>query len=85
MFDYKYTEPSTRNSIFILKHRSKEFKGITFPGYIQMYIDVDSDVSWKNYSFELFDLLLDVPLVWEINQEYMAYCMAPNFRSIKFL
>ena len=34
-------------------------------GYIQMYPRRDI--------FELFDLPLDVPLVWEINQGYMAY------------
>ena len=41
MLDYKYTEPST--------NRSSEFKGITFPGYIQMYTSVHSDVSWESY------------------------------------
>ena len=37
-----------------------------------MYIGVHSDVSRESYSFEFFDLL-DVPLVREINQGYMAY------------
>ena len=27
----------------------------------------------ESYSFELFDLLLDVPLLRKTNQEYMAY------------
>ena len=67
MLDYKHTEPSTKFSIF-----RSEFKGLTFPGYIQMYTGVHSDVSWESYSFELFDLPLDVPLVREINQGYMA-------------
>ena len=30
-----------------------------------MYTGVHLDVSWESYSFELFDLPLDVPLVWE--------------------
>ena len=38
-----------------------------------MYTGVHSDVSRESYSFELFDLPLDVPLVREINQGYMAY------------
>ena len=38
-----------------------------------MYTGVRSDVSLESYSFELFDLLLDVSLVWEINRGYMAY------------
>ena len=38
-----------------------------------MYTIVHSDVSWESYSFEFFDLPLDVPLVREINQRYMAY------------
>ena len=41
MLDYKYTEPSTKTSI-------KEFTGINFPGYIQMYIGVHSDVSCES-------------------------------------
>ena len=51
---YKYTEPSTNSSSF----RSKSSNG-----YTHMYTSVHSDVSWKSYSFELFDLPLDVPLV----------------------
>ena len=69
MLDYKYTEPFN----FQIKGRIKEFKRITFLGYIQMYTGVHSDVSRESYSFELFDLPLDVPLVREINQGYMAY------------
>ena len=38
-----------------------------------MYISVHSDVSGESYAFELFDLPLDVPLVYEINKGYMAY------------
>ena len=38
-----------------------------------MYTGVHSDVSRESYSFEHFDLPLDVPLVREINQGYMAY------------
>ena len=38
-----------------------------------MYTNVHSNVSWESYSFELFDLPLDVPLEREINQGYMAY------------
>ena len=38
-----------------------------------MYTSVHSDVSQESYSFELFDLPLDVPLVRELNQGYMAY------------
>ena len=38
-----------------------------------MYTSVHSDAFWESYSFELFDLSLDVPLVSEINQRYMAY------------
>ena len=38
-----------------------------------MYTGVHSDVSRESYSFELFDLSLDVSLVREINQGYMAY------------
>ena len=38
-----------------------------------MYAGVHSDVSGESYSFELFDQPLDVPLVWEINQGFMAY------------
>ena len=38
-----------------------------------MYTGVHSDVSREGYSFELFDLPLDVPLVREINLGYMAY------------
>ena len=38
-----------------------------------MYTGVHSDVSWESYSFELFDLPLDVPLVRKINQGHMAY------------
>jgi len=30
----------------------------SFPG-------IHSDVPWESYSFELFDLPLDVPLVWK--------------------
>ena len=33
-----------------------------------MYTSVHSNVSWESYSFELFDLPLDVSLVKEINQ-----------------
>ena len=40
----------------------KEFKEITFPGYIQMYTGVHSDVARESYSFDLFDMPLDVPL-----------------------
>ena len=38
-----------------------------------MYTAVQSDASQESYSFELFDLPLDVPLVWTINQGYMAF------------
>ena len=38
-----------------------------------MYTSVHSDVSRESYSFELFDLLLDVPLVREINQGYISH------------
>ena len=38
-----------------------------------MYTSVYSDVSRESYSFELFDLSLDVSLVKEVNQGYMAY------------
>ena len=38
-----------------------------------MYTIVHSDVFRESYSFEFFDLPLNVPLVWEINWEYMAY------------
>ena len=38
-----------------------------------MYTGVHSDVSQKSDSFELFNLLLDVPLVREINQGHVAY------------
>ena len=38
-----------------------------------MYTSVHSDVSRESYSFEVFDLPLDVPLVREISQGYMAY------------
>ena len=38
-----------------------------------MYTSVHSDVYRESYSFEIFDLPLDVPLVKEINQGYMAY------------
>ena len=38
-----------------------------------MYTGVHSDVSQESYSFELFDLSLDVPLVREINKGYVAY------------
>ena len=50
MFDHKYTEPSTKGS-----SSDQKFKGIPFLGYIQMY----------SRGFELFDLALDVPLVWD--------------------
>ena len=73
MLDYKYTEPLTKSLIFRLKDKSKSFKGITLLGYIRMYTSVHSDVSREGYSFELFDLPLDVPLVREINQGYMVY------------
>ena len=78
MLDYKYTEPLTKISIFQIKEQIKEFKGITFPGYIQMYTgvhsdDVHLDLSRESYFFELFDLSLDVPLAREISQGYMAY------------
>ena len=35
-----------------------------------MYTDANSDVSRESYSFELFDLPLDVPL---LREGYMAY------------
>ena len=38
-----------------------------------MYTSAYSDVSQESYSFELFDLSLDVSLVKEVNQGYMAY------------
>ena len=38
-----------------------------------MYTGVHSDASWESYSFELFGLTSDVPLVREINQECMMY------------
>ena len=38
-----------------------------------MYTGVHTDVSCESYSSQLFNLPLDVPLVWEINQGYMAY------------
>ena len=38
-----------------------------------MYTDVHSDVSLESYSFEFFYLPLDVPLVREMSQGYMAY------------
>ena len=44
-----------------------------------MYTGVHSDVSLKSYSFELFDLPLDVPLVREINQGYMTYIPMDSF------
>ena len=34
MLDYKYTEPSTKDLSLL---QIKELKGITLPGYIQMY------------------------------------------------
>ena len=55
--DYKYTDPLTKGSSL----RSKSY----FPG-------MHSDVSRESYSFELLDLPLDIPLVWKINQGYMA-------------
>ena len=42
-----------------------------------MYTGVHSDVSRESYSFELFDLPLDVPLVREINQGYVALPCIP--------
>ena len=38
-----------------------------------MNTSVHLNVPPKSYSFELLDLLLEVPLVKEINQGYMAY------------
>ena len=38
-----------------------------------MYTGAYSDVSRESYSFELFDLPLDVSLIWKISQGYMAY------------
>ena len=73
MLDHKYAELSTKISIFRSKDKPKDFKGITFLGYIQMYTSVHSDVSQESYSFELFDLPLNVPFVREITQGYMAY------------
>ena len=37
-----------------------------------MYTGVHSDVCQESYSFELFELPLDVPLVREKNQGYMT-------------
>ena len=62
MLDYKYTESSTKFK-FQIKGQIKEFKGITSLGYIQMYTSVHSNVSRESYSFELFDIPLDVSLV----------------------
>ena len=69
MLDYKYTEPSTKSSIFRLKDRSKSSR-YDFPG---MYLDAHRCTFRESYSLELFDLSLDVPLIRETNQGYMAY------------
>ena len=74
MLDYKYTEPLTNSLILLIKGQIKEFKEITFPGFIKMYTGVHSDLSWESYSFELFDLPLDVPLVWEKNWDTWLMC-----------
>ena len=37
-------------------HLIKDFKEITFPGYIRMYTGVHLDVSQESYYLELFDL-----------------------------
>ena len=58
MLDYKYTELLTKSSIFRLKDRSKSSK---------------KDISWESYFIEFFDLTLDVNLVRQINQGFMAY------------
>ena len=58
MLDCKYTEPLTKSSIFKLKDRSKSSK---------------KDISRESYFIELFDLPLDVNLVRQINQGFMAY------------
>ena len=50
----------------------REFKEITLLGYIQMYIGVPSDVARESYSFDLFDMPLDIPLECK-KQGYMAY------------
>ena len=44
MLDYKYTEPSIKGFKLQIKGQIKEFKEITFLGYIQMYTGVHSDV-----------------------------------------
>ena len=41
-----------------------------------MYTSVHLDVSWESYSFELFDLPLDVPLVKGINQGIHGLCIS---------
>ena len=80
MLDYKYTEPSTKSSIFRSKDRSKSSKENNFPGINSDVHRCTFDVSWESYFFELFDLPLDVSLVWEINQGYMAY----GFFNLKY-
>ena len=40
----------------------REFKEITLPGYIPMYTGVHSDAARESYSFDLFDVLLYIPL-----------------------
>ena len=69
MLDYKYTEPSTKISISV-QRTDQRVQRNHFPG---IHPGVHSDVSRESYSFEFFDLPLDVPLVMEINQGCMAY------------
>ena len=74
MLDYKCTEPLTNSLILLIKGQIKEFKGITFPGFIRMYTGVHSDLSWVSYLFEFFDLPSDVPLVWEKTRDTWLMC-----------
>ena len=48
-----------------------------------MYTGVHSDISWESYSFKLFYLPLNVPLVWEINQGYLALCIPVDFFDLR--
>ena len=69
MFDYKLIYTAFNKGF---KLQIKEFKEITLLGYIQMYTGVHSDASQKSYSFELFDLSLDVAITRDTCMAYVS-------------
>ena len=69
MLDYKYTESSAKVKV----SDQRLDQGVQRNNTPGMYTSVHSGVFQESYPFDLFNLPLEVLLVWEINQGYMDY------------